>query len=153
MKTKAFKYSVLVLLIFVFGAMTVFGQELPVDPDEASTLIEEFISGILNLVYLPIAAPLVLALTEVSKRVLPNFNLALQRLSWSVLVWVVYIVVARAGMTEQFNQVVPALATLVTVAFGMFVTPAASGKAYDVVRHSFAINPHLPLETGEMEVG
>lgn len=121
----------LLMMLLVIPIVAQDAPEIPVDIVDGSTLfLEELLTSLGTLVYLPFAGTLVFVLTAFSKRVV-GVDARLQSLAWSVVVWGAYVIAARAGFAEQFQTAVPAIATLLATTLGITITPATASRIYD----------------------
>lgn len=146
---KALKRLSLILLTSFAFSLPVIAQESTPEPDtpvvnddfeqiQDDTLgfVNEVIDSLDNLIapYIAVALPLVMVLVQLTKGIFPNFSVDTHKRVWSVVVWVVFIFAARAGFAEQFNSLVPALATILATVTGVTVTSAGSSVVFDQVK-------------------
>ena len=105
-------------------------QEIEADAEDFLT---DVLSGMFNLTYLAFAAPLVYVLTQITKRFV---SVRADTISWvyTVVIWVLFVFASRAGLQEQFKELVPAFATILAGFTGVILTPRASGFVYEQVK-------------------
>lgn len=101
-----------------------------INPVPSETLYTFFES--LLVTYLAGAIPLVLVLTQATKLAFPDIGINPIRLVWTVVFWGVFIVLNYTGYTAQFENLVPAVATILATVLGISVTPASAGVAFDL---------------------
>lgn len=127
---------VLALLIVLLALpLVALAQDAPPDaPTPPGAALDMLLNTLANLVYVPVAAPLVVILTSISKRLIQYGEAALHALVWSVLAWAVWAVASNAGYEAQYNDVVSALIILLPTIAGFFVTSVAAPRLYQQAR-------------------
>jgi len=93
-----------------------------IEPEAALALI---LSAVNDITFLPVAATLVVTLTSISKRYVPDIGSGVQAMFWQVLAWTLWIVVKEVGFDmEQFDLFVTAFATILTGVVGGIASTA-----------------------------
>lgn len=107
-----------------------------------AALATVIIAAIWNLIYIPVAAPLVELLASVAKRLpfLSAVSAPTLAFTFTVAVWVAYVVVAQLGYGDRFDDMISAVTTLATMVFGIPVTQAAAKQI-----HGFAQANSIPI--------
>lgn len=136
MKSLSRGLLVLVLLVVLLALpLVALAQDAPPDaPTPPGTALDLLLNTLANLVYVPVAAPLVVILTSISKRLIQWGDAALHALVWSVLVWAVWAVASNVGYEAQYNDVVSALIILLPTIAGFFATSVTVPRLYDQAR-------------------
>ena len=145
-----FLYRVLLLvLLLTLLVLPVLAQDsqpviVPYGSSLVSLQLEElahnFFGLLWNAAFLPFAAPLVMLLTALVKRIMAplpqRFQISSNVLvfSWTVLIWLLYVGATEFGYANQFESVVTSLGTVGGTILGMTLTPAAAGLVYQHAR-------------------
>lgn len=93
-----------------------------IEPEAALALI---LSAVNDITFLPAAAAIVVALTSITKRYIPNIRSEVLALLWQVAAWVLWVVVKEVGFDmNQFDLFVTAFATILTGVVGGIASQA-----------------------------
>jgi hypothetical protein len=121
----------------------------PLGSDVADTLDVQFaafiavlVTAIWNLVYIPVASPLVEIATSLAKRLplLDTVSSPALTLTFTVLAWIGYVVLTQLGYGDRFDNLITGLVTIATTIFGIPVTQVAAKKI-----HNFAQAHNVPI--------
>jgi small-conductance mechanosensitive channel len=103
--------------------------------DRIGVFAEILFRLIYNLAYLPVAAPLVQALVQLSKRFTSEkINPKLLSLLFTVLVFGIWVAANEIGYGGQFESVLAGLGTIGISLLGITLSTAGSGKIYDFAK-------------------
>jgi hypothetical protein len=98
--------------------------------EQVETLARGLFTLLWNTAYIPFAAPLVLVLTALSKRLPLKISSPTYVFFWTVITWALYLAATHIGYANQFESVVTSLATLGATMLGLTITPVAAGGLY-----------------------
>lgn len=103
--------------------------------DRIKSFAEIFFRLIYNLAYLPVASPLVQLLVQVTKRfTASSISAPMLNFMFTVIMFVIWIVVNEIGYGGQFDSVVSALTTIGTSVLSISLSAAGSSKLYQFAR-------------------
>lgn len=115
------------------------------------------ITAVWNLIYIPVAAPLVQLFTSVVKRlpVLSGTPSTMIAFFFTVVAWLVFVVMSQLGFGDRFDSVMTGLTTIASAVFGIPVTQAIASKMHayaqqngvPVLGHSRTMPVHNPSDT------
>lgn len=100
------------------------------------------ITTIWNLIYIPVAAPLVELATSISKR-LPFLNTVSSptlTFGFTVLAWIGYIILTQLGYGDRFDNLITGLTTIATTIFSVPITQKVAQNI-----HGFAQANNVPV--------
>lgn len=134
----------LIALLCLSFSFPVFAQdETPPDPtpiedvtEDTGNFLDEVIQSLDVLIapYVAVALPLVMVLVQLSKPLLPNVSADWMKRGWSIIIFAVFVFFARAGFADQFNSLVPAVATILATVTGLTAASAGSSALYNQVK-------------------
>lgn len=114
--------------------------EQPAEPIPSDTVqgelaiaLETLIKALSNIVFIPVAVPLVTAVTGLLKQWIP-VNPAYIALAAQVLVWIAWLLIKQAGYADQFDNWINMLTTLLTTGSALFLSVWGSAKLYNSSR-------------------
>ncbi len=129
------------LMVLCLGVFPAAAQEIteipaPDAPGVESDLaqaFERFLTLINGITWLPVASGFVVVATALFKRI-PRWPYSPQATAFAmqVLIWVVWVILRRLGVTEEvFNNTVVAVTTILTAVAGLVASSYGAQWAYD----------------------
>jgi len=96
-----------------------------------AAFLELFVKLLADGTFLPVAAGLVVALTAIFKRFLPdNISSAVLALVFQVIVWIAYVVAVQLGYGSQFDTWISTITTIVVAIAGLVGSSFLATRAY-----------------------
>lgn len=103
--------------------------------------LELFVKLLADGTFILVAAPLVVALTAIFKRFLPdNISSAVLALVFQVIVWIAYVVAVQLGYGSQFDSWISTITTIVVAIAGLVGSSFLATRAYN-----YAADREVPL--------
>jgi hypothetical protein len=108
--------------------------------EQVETLARGLFTLLWNTAYIPFAAPLVMVLTALSKRLPLKISSPTYVFFWTIVTWALYLAATHIGYANQFESVVTSLATLGATFLGLTITPVAAGGLFKYAnKHNVAL--------------
>ena len=104
--------------------------------EDTEGFVEEVIQSLDALIapYVIVSLPLVMVLVQLTKGLLPSVPIDWLKRGWSIILFAAFVFFARAGFADQFNSLVPALATILATVTGLTAASAGSSALYEQVK-------------------
>ncbi len=106
-----------------------------------AAFLELLIKALADGTFLPIGAGLVVALTAIFKRFLPeNIGSGVLAIAFQVVVWIAWVIVQHLGFGDQFGTWINSITTIITAVGGLVGSSFLATKAYN-----YAVAQNVPL--------
>lgn len=115
---------------------SVFGAQLVSEPTPADDAARTLLEALYTIVYIPMAAPLIVILVNVMKTVplFDRFSSQVLTFIWNAVIWILFTLMKQAGYGGYFDSILNSATTIATLLLAVLGSQLASNQLYNVAR-------------------